>query len=147
MNNELQLTNPSGIFVTSVVGCYDTKSDNVELVNDGHHPSLLKLSDEKFIEYKSSSVPLGVNKHKDKSIYKTDNFKLESKRLYIFSDGFTESTDEKNKIIGINGVKKLILNFQNPSLKNEIKNIVHSIQQKKKNIILEDDLTIIGLGK
>ncbi len=147
MNNELQLTNPSGIYVTSVVGCYDTKSDNVELVNAGHHPSLLKLSNEKFIEYKSSSVPLGVNKHKDKSIYKTDNFKLESKRLYIFSDGFTESTDEKNKIIGINGVKKLILNSQNPSLKNEIKNIVHSIQQKKNNLILEDDLTIIGLGK
>ena len=147
MNNELKLTNPSGIFVTSVIGCYDQKNDNVELVNAGHHSSLLKLPDEKFIEYKSSSVPLGVNKHKDKSVYKTENFKLESNRLYIFSDGFTESTDEKNKIIGINGVKKLILSSQNPSLKNEIKNVVNSILPKKNNLSLEDDLTIIGLGK
>ena len=42
MNNDLQQTNPKGVYVTSIVGSYNTKTDIVELSNAGHLPVLFK---------------------------------------------------------------------------------------------------------
>ena len=33
MNNDLQQTNPKGVYVTSIIGCYNSKTDTVELSN------------------------------------------------------------------------------------------------------------------
>ena len=42
MNNDLKETNPPGTFVTSVVGCYNIKTDIVDIANAGHQPALLE---------------------------------------------------------------------------------------------------------
>ena len=66
--------------------------------------------------------------------------------------------DEHNEELGINGVKKLILKHENQVLKKELDNATDEIKQKSlkkdylekgikdKNDILDDDLTIIGIG-
>ena len=158
MNNDLNLTNPSGTFVTSIIGRYNLKTDEVELANAGHQPALVKI-DDNFIEYSSSSTPLGITKQKNENAYKLEKFKLNTSRVYCFTDGFSESLDENKNEIGIEGVKKLINKHQNSSLKNELRNATEEIKQKslKKDYkekglkeeggILEDDLTIIGIGK
>ena len=84
--------------------------------------------------------------------------KLEDGRLYCFTDGFSECRNENGEEIGIQGVKQLILNYQNTSLKKELSKIIKDVesksikdqnfdQDKSNESILEDDLTIIGLGK
>ena len=72
---------------------------------------------------------------------------------------FSESLDENNNEIGIEGVKKLILKHQNSNLKTELQKATEEIRQKslkkeyrekgvKENEdILDDDLTIVGIGK
>ena len=67
--------------------------------------------------------------------------------------------DDNNKEIGINGVKELLLNHQNSSLKKELEDATEEIRLKslkkgtiekgikENNDILDDDLTIIGIGK
>ena len=159
MNNDLKSTNPAGTFVTSVVGCYYLKTDSIELANAGHQPALLSSENENFIEYGSSTVPLGLNMHENKSVYKLENFTLNSKRLYIFTDGYSESLDDNQKEIGIEGVKKLITKHKNSSLNKELQNMTEEIKTRslkkdyleqgieEKSYILEDDLTIIGIGK
>jgi len=158
MNNDLQKTNPAGTFITSIIGCYNLKTDEVELANAGHQPALLKSGDN-FIEYSSSSTPLGIINQKSEDAYKLEKFKLNSSRVYCFTDGFSESLDENNNEIGIEGVKKLILKHQNSSLRKELENSTEEIKQKslkkdyiekgirESNDILDDDLTIIGIGK
>ena len=158
MNNDLNLTNPSGTFITSIIGRYNLKTDEVELANAGHQPALVKTEDN-FIEYASSSTPLGIIKQKNEDAYKLEKFKLNSSRVYCFTDGFSESLDENNHEIGIDGVKKLILKHQNSDLKIELQKATEEIRQKslkkeykekgvKENEgILEDDLTIVGIGK
>ena len=157
MNNDLHETNPKGTFITSIIGCYNLKTDEVELSNAGHQPALFR-TDDKFIEYTSSSTPLAVTKQKNENVYTLEKFKLDGGRVYCFTDGFSECLDENKEEIGIEGVKELIKNHKNSSLKKELENATEEIRQKsmkkdykEKGIkeisdILDDDLTIIGIG-
>ena len=158
MNNDLKETNPPGTFVTSIVGSYNLKTDIVEIANAGHQPSILRKGDS-FVEFPSSSAPLAVIKQKTIEAYKLETFKLDGGRVYCFTDGFSECLDENKKEIGIDGVKELIKNHKNFSLKKELEFATEEIKQKslkkdykEKGIeentdILDDDLTIIGIGK
>ena len=157
MNNDLKETNPVGTFITSIVGRYNIKTDLVEIANAGHQPALLKIGKE-FKEFPSSSMPLAVAKHKNESVYQLESFKLDGGRVYCFTDGFSECMDENKQEIGIEGVKDLILKHKNPSLKKELENATEEIRLKtlktgtlekgikENNDILDDDLTIIGIG-
>jgi Amt family ammonium transporter len=158
MNNDLNETNPTGTFITSIVGRYNIKSDLVEISNAGHQPTLFRNGKE-FKEFPSSSIPLAVTKHRDESVYKLESFNLNSGRIYCFTDGFSECVDENKKEIGIDGVKELIIKHQNLSLKKELEGATEEIRLKslkkdsmkeavkENNDILDDDLTIIGIGK
>ena len=158
MNNDLKETNPVGTFITSIVGRYNLKTDLVEIANAGHQPTLLKVGKD-FKEYPSSSMPLAVIKHKDESVYQLESFKLNGGRIYCFTDGFSECLDENKQEIGIDGVKELILKHTNSSLQKELTSATEEIRLKslkkeivedgvkKDNDILDDDLTIIGIGK
>ena len=137
---------------------YNIRSDLVEIANAGHQPALLKIGEE-FREYPSSSVPLAVTKHKDENVYKLENFNLNGGRIYCFTDGFSECMGENKQEIGIDGVKELIVKHQNSSLKKELEDATEEIRLKslktgttergikENNDILDDDLTIIGIGK
>ena len=158
MNNDLKETNPAGTFITSIVGRYNLKTDLVEIANAGHQPTLLKVGRD-FKEYPSSSMPLAVIKHKDESVYQLESFKLNGGRIYCFTDGFSECLDENKQEIGIDGVKELILKHTNSSLQKELTSATEEIRLKslkkeivedgvkKDNDILDDDLTIIAIGK
>ena len=158
MNNDLNESNPSGTFITSIVGRYNLKSDLVELSNAGHQPALLRNNNQ-FKEFPSSSMPLAVTRHKDANIYNLESFKLNGGRIYCFTDGFSECLDDNRQEIGIDGVKELIVKHQHPSLKRELENSTEEIRLKslkkesiekgikENNDILDDDLTIIGIGK
>ena len=66
---------------------------------------------------------------------------------------------KKKQEIGISGVKELIIKHQNTSLKKELEDATEEIRLrslkkeisekgiKENNVILDDDLTIIGNGK
>ena len=105
------------------------KTDIVELSNAGHQPALYK-KEINFKEYNSSSTPLGVVVKENASAYKLEKFKLDGGRVYCFTDGFSESKDDQNKEIGIDGVKKLISDNQNSSLKKELKMITEICKTK-----------------
>ena len=102
---------------------------------------------------------LGISKQKNENAYKLEKFKLNDSRVYCFTDGFSESLDENKNEIGINGVKELLKRNQNSKLKIELEKVTEEIRQKslKKEYkekgleedkgILDDDLTILGIGK
>ncbi len=158
MNNDLKETNPPGTFITSIVGSYNLKTDIIEIANAGHQPSIFRKGDN-FTEFSSSSTPLAVIKQKNLEAYKLETFKLDGGRVYCFTDGFSECLDENKKEIGIDGVKDLIKNHKNVSLKKELESATEEIRLKslkkdykekgikENNVILDDDLTIIGIGK
>ena len=147
MNNDLFNTKTGGMFVTSILGVYDLITEEVSWVNGGHLPALIRDQTGKFEEYESKAPPLGVILQKNKSIYMTNKKKLNGKRFYVFTDGLSESLDENNKELGIDGAKGIINRNFNSAVKVELTNISKEVVNKSKKKILSDDLTIVTIGK
>ena len=147
MNNDLFNTKTGGMFVTSILGVYDLITEEVSWTNGGHLPALIRDQTGKFEEYESKAPPLGVILQKNKSIYMTNKKKLNGKRFYVFTDGLSESLDEKNKERGIAGAKRIINRNFNSAVKVELTNISKEVVDKSRKKILSDDLTIVTIGK
>ena len=147
MNNDLFNTKTGGMFVTSILGVYDLITEEVSWANAGHLPALIRDQTGKFEEYESKAPPLGVILQKNRSIYKTNKKKLNGKRFYVFTDGLSESLDEKNKELGIDGSKGIINRNFNSAVKVELTNISKEVVGKSRKKILSDDLTIVTIGK
>ena len=147
INNDLFITKTGGMFVTSILGIYDLNTDEVLWVNGGHQPAVIGDSKGNFEEIFSDAPPLGVIKQKNKSIYKINKQKLNGSRFYVFTDGLSESLNEKNEEIGIEGSKLIINNNYNKDLKIQLYNIAKEVINKAKDKKLIDDLTIVAIGK
>ena len=80
MNNDLNETNPSGIFVTSIVGCYNLKTDiinsQMQAINQRY------LNKETLIEFPSSSTPLALVRQKMQT-HILASFKLDGGRCIV----------------------------------------------------------------
>ena len=146
MNNDLYQTKTAGMFVTCILGEYDLVSEEIRWVNAGHQPALIRTQDGKYSEYISSSTPLGVIKHKDKSVYKLEKTKLSSSRFYVFTDGLSESLDKNGDEIGVEGSIKIIENNFNTDLKKQLKDVTSEVIKVAGEKNLSDDLTLVGLG-
>ena len=146
MNNDLYQTKTAGMFVTCILGEYDLVSEEIRWVNAGHQPALIRSSDGEYSEYISSSTPLGVVKHKDKSVYKLEKTKLGSSRFYVFTDGLSESLNKNGEEIGIDGSIKIIENNFNSDLKKQLKDVTSEVIKVAGDKNLSDDLTLVGLG-
>ena len=108
MNNDLNNTKTGGMFVTSIVGEYNLITDEIRWVNAGHQPAILRNGQGKYNQFESSAPPLGVIKQKDKSIYNIHKTKLNGSRFYAFTDGLSESLNDKGEEIGIDGSINII---------------------------------------
>ena len=84
---------------------------------------------------------------KTKSNYSINKINLNSNRLYAFTDGLSESLDENNQEIGIEGSKKVINNNFSKNVNDELDNITKEITDSSKIKKLSDDLTIVVIGK
>ena len=147
MNNDLFYTKTSGMFVTSIIGNYNITTGEIVWVNAGHQPALVRDKNGNFEEYESKSPPLGVIVQKAKSSYSINRINLNSNRLYAFTDGLSESLDENNEEIGIEGSKKVINNNFSNNINDELDNITKEITTSSKIEKLSDDLTIVVIGK
>ena len=147
MNNDLYQTKTAGMFVTSILGEYNLINDEIRWVNAGHQPALVREKSGNYSEFNSSSTPLGVIKHKDKSVYKMEKIKLNEGRFYVFTDGLSESLNEKGEEIGVEGSIKIIENNFNSDLKKQLKDVTSETIETSQNKSLSDDLTLVAVGK
>ena len=147
MNNDLYQTKTAGMFVTSILGEYNLINDEIRWVNAGHQPALVREKSGSYSEFNSSSTPLGVIKHKDKSVYKMEKIKLNEGRFYVFTDGLSESLNKKGEEIGIEGSIKIIENNFNSDLQKQLKDVTSETIDMAQNKSLSDDLTLVAVGK
>ena len=147
MNNDLFKTKTSGMFVTSILGDYNIVTKEIRWVNGGHQPALIRDNNGNYEKFESNSPPLGVISQKDKSAYKTNIKQLNNHRFYTFTDGLSESFNEKGEEIGIEGSIKIIENNYNDDLKDQLSNITKEVIKTAGDNNLSDDLTLLSIGK
>lgn len=139
VNNELCETSIHGMFVTMVAGIYSPTKDEIRLVNAGNPPALLFLENCICQEFEATAPPLGVMPN---TIYTEYTIKLNSSSLYLYSDGVTEGYIEKNTMLELSGLFKMIaLMDENVLPVDRLKNIVNKITHS--NNILRDDVTLL----
>ena len=146
MNNDLFITKTSGMFVTCVLGKYDLISDEITWVNCGHQPAIIRNEQGEFQNFDSDAPPMGVIFQKDKSIYKINKQVLNGNKFYVFTDGLSESLDEKGKEIGIDGSIKIIEDNYTKDSKKHLSDITKKIIKISGPGKLSDDLTLISIG-
>jgi len=146
MNNDLFLTKTGGMFVTSILGEYNMRTDELRWVNGGHQPAIIRSSSGNYRQFASNSPPMGVILQKDKSVYTTHKVKLENNKFYAFTDGLSESLNSEGEEIGIDGSLKIIEQNFNSDTSKQLSDISNSVIKSAGDNKLSDDLTLISIG-
>jgi Amt family ammonium transporter len=147
MNNDLFTTKTGGMFVTAILGDYNIVTNEIRWVNGGHQPAIIRDNKGNYQKFESNSPPLGVIHQKEKSTYNVNIKQLKDHRFYTFTDGLSESFDNKGEEIGIEGSIKIIENNYNKDVKKQLSNITKEVIKNASGNKLSDDLTLLSVGK
>ena len=138
LNNEICETISRGMFVTMLIGIYDSNKKELLLSSAGHEPPLILNKDGTFSNFSEAGPPLGVMLKK-KYTEMTIPFKESS--MYIFTDGITEIKDPNGQMLGSEGFQDYIKKYQSSPNNERLKKIIDDIIKSGK--IQKDDLTIV----
>jgi sigma-B regulation protein RsbU (phosphoserine phosphatase) len=138
LNKEICETAARGMFVTMLIGIYDSNKKELLLSNAGHEPPLIYSKDGKFSNHTEAGPPLGIM---PKITYKESSISFSESSMYIFTDGVTEIKDPKGEMLGSEGFQNYIKKYQSTPNNNRLKVIIEDIVKSGK--IQKDDLTIV----
>ena len=126
------------MFVTMLVGIYDSNNKEVLMSSAGHEPPLIFDKNGNFSTFEDAGPPLGIMA---KTKYNETVVKFEDSSMYIFTDGITEIKDTSSEMLGSEGFKGYIKKYQPKSNNERLKLIIDDILNSGK--IQKDDLTIL----
>ena len=139
LNSEICETTSRGMFVTMLIGIYDSNKKELTLANAGHEPPLIYDNEGNFSNFEEAGPPLGIA---PKFKFKETKINFSNSSMYIFTDGITEIKDTKGNMLESDGFKKIILKKYQPIPNYErLNKIVEDII--KSGRIQKDDLTIV----
>ena len=105
LNNEICETISRGMFVTMLIGIYDSNKKELLLSSAGHEPPIIFSKDGKFTNYTESGPPLGVMK---KTKFPEHTIPFSDSSMYVFTDGITEIKDPNGEMLGSEGFQDYI---------------------------------------
>ena len=140
LNNEICETISRGMFVTMLIGIYDSNSNELLLSNAGHEPPIIMDKDNNFSNFEEAGPPLGII---EKTQYKEYKINFEKSSMYIFTDGITEIKNPEGNELGSKGFQNYITKFKDKPNNERLKLIIDNVLGSK--YIQKDDLTIVVL--
>ncbi len=144
-NNELCATNKAGMFLTAFIAILNTETGELEYVNAGHNPPVIKLSDK--FEYLKSDANLVLSAMENYEYKSSKIFLKPENDILIYTDGVTEAQNTKEEFYG----EERLLNFLNdranePKAPKEIiENIKADINNFSNGASQFDDITILDI--
>ena len=138
LNNEICETISRGMFVTMLIGIYDSNKKELLLANAGHEPPIIYSKDGSFSNYTEAGPPLGIMPN---TKYTEHKITFEDSSMYIFTDGITEIKSPKGDMLGSEGFQNYIKKYQSTPNNERLKTIIDEIL--KEGHVQKDDLTIV----
>ncbi len=138
LNSEICETTSRGMFVTMLIGIYDSNKKELTLANAGHEPPLIYSEDGNFSNVEDAGPPLGIA---PKFKFKETKINFSNSSMYIFTDGITEIKDINGNMLESDGFKNYIQKYQNVTNHERLHKIVEDII--KSGRVQRDDLTIV----
>ena len=144
VNNEIVEAKFKGMFVTAVFGKMNVSNGEIEIINAGHENIMLLDESKNFEFIKADLPPIGIIKHSSEKIVKKRNFNIKNKTFIVYSDGVTEGYLKNGQMLGVEGIKEIILNIKEINPKNIINNIVDTLNFDQAK--LRDDITCLCIN-
>ena len=138
LNNEICETISRGMFVTMLVGIYDSNKKELLLSSAGHEPPIIFSKDGIFSNYTEAGPPLGIM---PKTKYMEHKIPFTDSSMYIFTDGITEIKNPNGEMLGAEGFQNYIKKYQSTPNNERLKIIIDNIIRA--GHIQKDDLTIV----
>jgi len=138
VNDEICETVSHGMFITIVSGFIDTNNCTIRFSNAGHQPPLFHHKSGEFEELEASAPPLGILSGTE---FPVSTIRLEGGVIYLFTDGVTESIDEKKKLLDVGGLIKIIENNSELTASKRLEDIVAKIIHP--SVAQRDDITLM----
>jgi len=138
LNSEICETTSRGMFVTMLIGIYDSNKKELTLANAGHEPPLIYSKNGNFSNFEEAGPPLGIA---PKFKFKETKINFSNSSMYIFTDGITEIKDAEGKMLESQGFQNYIKKYQEVPNNERLKKIIEDII--KSGRIQKDDLTIV----
>ena len=138
LNKEICETAARGMFVTMLIGIYDSNKKELLLSNAGHEPPLVIDKDQNFSNFSEAGPPLGIT---SKIKYKETTTNFSDSSMYIFTDGITEIRDPSGDMLEVEGFQKYIKKYQHTPNNKRLKLMIEDIVNA--GMIQKDDLTIV----
>ena len=126
------------MFVTMLIGIYDSNKKELTLSNAGHEPPLIYSKDGNFSNFEEAGPPLGIA---PKFKFKENKINFSNSSMYIFTDGITEIKDTKGDMLESDGFKDYIKKYHHIPNHDRLNKIIEDII--KSGRIQKDDLTIV----
>lgn len=131
-----------GMFVTAFIGILDIRTGQVDYINAGHCPPLLKNSKGYAYLKVMTNMVLGG---KSDFCYKAEQIVLKkNNRLFLYTDGVTEAQTKEHKMFGEQRLLD-VLNEQNPPLFETLPYVHQRIQDFVAGAAPSDDITMLIL--
>ena len=144
VNNEIVEAKFKGMFVTAVFGKMNVLSGEIEIINAGHENIMLLDESKNFEFIKADIPPIGIIKYSSEKIVIKRNFNIKNKTFIVYSDGVTEGYLKNGQMLGVEGIKEIILNIKEINPKNIINNIVDTLNFDQAK--LRDDITCLCIN-
>jgi len=138
LNNEICETISRGMFVTMLVGVYDSQKKELLLASAGHEPPIIFSKDGSFTNYSEAGPPLGIMPN---TKYTEHTIPFNDSSMYIFTDGITEIKNPNGEMLGSEGFQSYIKQYQSTPNNERLKIMIDDILNK--GHIQKDDLTIV----
>ena len=138
LNDEICETTSRGMFVTMLIGIYDSNKKEMLLSSAGHEPPIIFSKDGSFSNYNEAGPPLGIM---PKTKYTEHTISFVDSSMYIFTDGITEIKNPSGEMLGSEGFQNYIKKYQVTPNNERLKTIIDDILNT--GHIQKDDLTII----
>ena len=141
LNNEICETISRGMFVTMLIGIYDSSTNELLLASAGHEPPIILNNKNEFSNFNEAGPPLGIV---PKTKYLEYKINFDQSSMYIFTDGITEIKNSQGEELGSEGFQNYIKKYQSTPNGERLKAIVEDIVKSGK--IQKDDITIVVVG-
>ena len=138
LNNEICETISRGMFVTMLIGIYDSNKKELLLSSAGHEPPIIFSKEGVFSNYNESGPPLGIMAN---TKYSEHTIPFDNSSMYIFTDGITEIKNPKGEMLGSEGFQNYIKKYKDKNNSERLKIIIDDILNS--GHIQKDDLTFV----
>lgn len=144
VNQILCESNQEGLFITAFEGILNLSTGDFYYVNAGHEMPFIAKKKSNFTPYSIS--PGFVLAGMEDTDYETGHIVLEiGDKLFEYTDGVTEASNQNNELFGMKRLEKALLNTNNLTPKEILKQVKNEIDFFVGQVPQFDDITMLCL--